>query len=309
VSIAIGNITLLFVINALGVREGRAAQIAMTAIKFGILLVIAMAAFLLPAAAPPPAVLPAVGAAGLVAAYQLISGAYSGWGNAVYFAEEDIAPSRNIPRALIGSILGVAGLYLLINFVLLRVNGVSRLGTQEIPVGILIGQLAGSLGPPLLGLTGFILILGCCHGGLMAAPRIVFGMSRDGLLPKLGAQVSRAGTPQIGLLVVTLASAALAVTGSFEAAFRVVATTGVAMAFVLDLALFTLRIREPALARPYRALAYPWLPGAALILDLAFLVSILWFDPLSGLITLGTLGCVSMAWLTIRHLRHIALRR
>jgi APA family basic amino acid/polyamine antiporter len=309
VSNAIGIIALLFVINALGVREGRAAQITMTAIKIGILLVIALAALLLPAAAPSTAVLPAVGAAGVVTAYQLISGAYSGWGNAVYFAEEDVAPSRNIPLALAGSILGVAGLYLLINFALIRVTGMSQLGAQEIPVGVLIGRLTGAFGPPLLGLTGFIFILGCCHGGMMAAPRIVFGMSRDGLLPRIGAQVSRAGTPQIGLLVVSLGSAALTVTGSFEAAFRVVATTGVAMAFVLDLALFALRHREPNLARPCPALAYPWLPGAALFLDLAFLASILWFDPLSGLITLGTLGCVSAAWLAVQQLRGVASRR
>lgn len=306
ITLAISIIALLFVINALGVREGRAAQIAMTVIKIGILLIIILGAFLLPAApAAQSPMLPAVGAAGVIAAYQLISGAYSGWGNAVYFVEEDVAPSRNLPRALLGSIAGVACLYLLINLALLRVTGVAGLGSQEIPVGVLLSRLTGALGPALLGLTGFVLILGCCHGGLMAAPRIIFGMSRDGLLPTFGAQVSRGGTPQIGLLVIALASAALAETGSFEAAFRVVATTGVATAFVLDLALFKLRFREPALLRPYRALAYPWLPGAALILDLAFLLSILWFDPLSGLITIGTLGAVSVAWLIVRHLRTI----
>ena len=167
----------------------------------------------------------------------------------------------------------------------------------------MIGRLTGSLGPILLGLTGFILIIGCCHGGLMAAPRIIFGMSRDGLIPRFGSQVSRSGTPQVALFIVALASAALAGTGSFEAAFRVVATTGVATALVLDVALFTLRFREPELARPYPARGYPLFPALALLLDLAFLISILWFDPSSGLITLGTLGAVSIVWLAVRRLR------
>lgn len=302
ISIAVALILALFAINALGVREGRAAQVTMTAIKIGIVLLIALAALLLP---PAPAANHrllggAVGLAGLIAAYQLISGAYSGWPNPVYFAEEDVAPARNLPRALYGSILAVAALYLLINFVLLRVNNVVQLGAQEIPVGALIDRLAGPIGPVLLGVTGFILILGCCHGGLMVAPRIIYGLSRDGLLPAAGGQVGRSGTPQIGLALITVASAALAYTGTFEAAFRLVATTGVALAFLLDLAFFTLRVREPALVRPYRARGYPLLPVLVLLLDLAFLASILWFDPLSGAITLGTLGAIALLWLGTR---------
>lgn len=307
VTIACAIIAALFVINASGVREGRAAQITMTVIKIGLLLLIVLAASLLPPApaASPAMIAPMIGLAGIIAAYQLISGAYSGWPNPVYFAEEDVAPSRNIPRALYGSILGVAALYLLINVVLLRVNSVAMLGAQDIPVGALIGRLTGGSGPALLGITGFILIIGCCHAGLMVAPRIVFGLARDGLIPRFFAQVSRSGTPQVGLAIIALASAALAVTGSFEAAFRLVATTGVALSLLLDLAFFALRYREPALARPYAARGYPILPALALLLDLAFLVSILWFDPLSGLITAGTLAAVSITWLGVRS----ALRR
>lgn len=310
VSLACAIIAALFVVNALGVREGRAAQIAMTAIKVGLLLLIAVAAMLLPpvAARAPFAIAPVIGLAGVIAAYQLISGAYSGWPNPVYFAEEDVAPSRNIPRALYGSVIAVAALYLIINFALLRVNSVTGLGAQEIPVGALIAKLTGGTGAALLGLSGFILIIGCCHAGLMVAPRILFGLSRDGLFPRVATQVSRSGTPQVGLAIIALASAALAATGSFEAAFRVVATTGVALSLLLDLAFFALRTREPDLLRPYRARAYPWLPAMALILDFAFLVSILWFDPLSGLITLGTLGAVSIVWLAVQRWRSSALR-
>lgn len=305
VTLSCAIIAALFGVNALGIREGRAAQIAMTAIKVGLLLLIVLATSLLPPADPVPVrdLAPAIGLAGIIAAYQLVSGAYAGWSNGVYFAEEDIAPSRNIPRALFGSIVGVGLLYLVINFCLLRVNSVAGLGAQDIPVGALIARLTGGAGPALLGITGFALIIGCCHANMMVAPRIIFGLSRDGLLPRIGAQVSRSGTPQVALVLITLASAALAMTGSFEAAFRLVATTGVALALVLDLAFFALRLREPALPRPYRARFYPWLPALAVLLDFAFLASILWFDPLSGLITLGTLGSVSIVWLAVRRLR------
>jgi APA family basic amino acid/polyamine antiporter len=298
----------LFVINAAGVREGRAAQIATTGLKVAILILIAGGAmFLSPEAAPTTiSAAPAVTLAAIVATYQLILGAYSGWPNPVYFVEEDIAPARNVPRALYGGILAVAALYLAINAGLLHVFSVESLGQAEIPVRDIIARLVGPAGPAVLGLAGFILILGCCNAGLMVAPRIVYGLARDGLFPRAGAQVSRGGTPQVGLAVVTIASALLVMTGSFEAAFRLVAATGVLALLALDLTLFVMRLREPHLPRPYRAILYPFLPALALTLDTAVFASILWFDPLSGVITLGTLVAATGAWLIMKQ---VARRR
>ena len=156
-----------------------------------------------------------------------------------------------------GLVLAVAALYLIINFVLLRVNGVSSLGSQECPLGSAHCAPDRHICPALLGISGLILIIGCCHAGLMVAPRIAFGLARDGFIPRFAAQVNRPGTPQISLAIITLASAALAVTGSFEAAFRVVATTGVALSLLLDLVFFALRHRDPKFDRPYRGACTP----------------------------------------------------
>jgi len=43
----------------------------------------------------------------VVAALQLVSITYAGWQGALYFTEEDRDPARNLPRALIGSVLAV----------------------------------------------------------------------------------------------------------------------------------------------------------------------------------------------------------
>jgi APA family basic amino acid/polyamine antiporter len=307
-SLAVILIAGLFAVNAMGVREGRAAQIAATAVKLAILAVIAVGALFLPAAAAPAAasISPALGVAGLIAAYQLISGAYSGWPNPIYFVEEDVAPSRNLPRALFGGIIAVGLVYLAVNAAVLHVFSVADLGRSQIPVGEIIRRLVGPAGPLVLGLTGFVLILGCCNAGLMVAPRIVFGLARDKLFPSIGAQVSRGGTPQIGLALITITSALLVLTGSFEAAFRVVAATGVLAILALDVSLFVLRWREPGLNRPYRAALYPFLPALALLLDGAFFAAILWFDPLSGAITAATLVAATIAWFMMRRMRRAA---
>ena len=303
--LAVAIIIGLFAINVLGVREGRAAQVMMTAAKFVILLAIVAGALLLPptgATASQPFIA-GFSIASAVAAYQLVLGVYSGWINPAYFVEEDVAPNRNVPRVLFGSVAAVAVLYVLMNWVLLRIIPLAALGTMEIPVGYVIGQLAGAGGTLLLGLTGFLLIVGCCNAGLMVAPRIVFGLARDGLFPRWGTQVSRSGTPQLGLAFITLLSIALVATGSFDAAFRLVAATGVVTYVALDVALFALRRREPQLERPFRAIGYPLLPAATVVLDTLVLAAIVWFDPVSGAITIGSLAAVGMIWTLMKVIR------
>src|SRR5206468_1282615 len=112
----------------------------------------------------------------------------------------------------------------------------------------------------------------------------------DRLFPRWGTQVSRSGTPQLGLALVTVVSILLLATGSFEAAFRVLATSGVVTLLALDLALFKIRFSEPSLERPFRAIGYPYLPAATVVLDTAVLLAMFWFDPMSAAITVGSLG-------------------
>lgn len=301
---AVAMILGLFLINVIGLREGRAAQVGMTVAKFVILLIIVAGALLFPPVnfAPTP-VAATMSVAGAVAAYQLIIGVYSGWINPAYLVEEDVAPDRNVPRVLFGSVVAVALVYVAINLVLLRMFSVPELAGLQIPVGTIIDRLTGSAGTALLGMTGFLIIVGNCNAGLMIAPRIVFGLSRDGLFPRWGMQVSRSGTPQLGLTLIAILSVVLVATGSFEAAFRLVAATGVLTYVALDLALFAIRFREPGLERPFPARGYPWLPAAATLFDTGIFLAILWFDPVSGLITMGSLAVVAAAWGAIAIMR------
>lgn len=61
--------------------------------------------------------------------------------------------------------------------------------------------------------------------------------------------------------------------------------------------------REPELERPFRALGYPWLPLAVTSLDIAVFFAIVWYDPMSGLITVGSPIVVAVAWSAIAILR------
>ncbi len=305
ISFAVALIFGLLVINALGLREGRAAQIVTTALKLALLVAIIAAAIALPSV--PVATIvgaaPALGLAAALAAYQLVYGAYTGWTTPAYFVEEDVAPSRNIPRALMFSLIAVTAVYLALNLVLLRAIPVAELGQMDIPVGELLGQLFGRAGAAILGLTGFIIILSCCNALTMQAPRIIYGLARDGLFPRHGMLVNRGGTPWMGLLVFGIGAIAMTATGSFEAAFRLMGALTLVILIAVDLSIFVLRHREPDLDRPFSALGFPFLPLAALVLDVAVTVAIVWFDPMSGFAALALLSVAAAAWLLTARFR------
>jgi APA family basic amino acid/polyamine antiporter len=303
--LAIALIFGLLAINALGLREGRAAQVATTALKVALLLAIVAAAITLPAV-PVSAVVeaaPLIGLAAILAAYQLVYGAVTGWITPVYFVEEDVAPGRNLPRSMMLSVVAVTVVYVALNLALLRAIPISELAQMDIPVGDLLGRLFGPLGTVLLGLTGFIIILGCCNGLIMMGSRIVYGLGRDGLFPRQGMLVNRGGTPWVGLVVFGIAALAMTSTGSFEAAFRLMGALTVVSFVVVDVSLFVLRRREPNLARPFGAIGYPLLPILALLLDIGFTAAIIWFDPKSGLITIGLLAAAVPVWLLTARFR------
>jgi len=63
----------------------------------------------------------------LVAAMRAVVVTYDGWYEAIYFTEEDTDAAKHLPRAMIGGVLLVLGLYLLMNLAFLHVLSIPAL--------------------------------------------------------------------------------------------------------------------------------------------------------------------------------------
>jgi APA family basic amino acid/polyamine antiporter len=195
--------SLIFIVNVLGVRLATQTQFIGVAVLLAALLVFiggglpsVSMANLAPAFAGGPAGF--VGASALL--YTLLAGGLFG----IELGDEVRNARDVIPRALIISICIVLGLYLLIEVV-----AVGTVGWQQFSAGTL-GDVAGTF------LSGGLLALFVVGGGIMAsattinlalaaAGRYALAFSFDGYFPRVFSRVnSRFGTPHNGLVLVYL---------------------------------------------------------------------------------------------------------
>jgi len=272
--VAIAVQIVLYATNAFGLREGSVVQQISSYTKTLMLLVFIGAAIAV--AAPVPQA-PAMGAnafgwVAIIGAYSLIKGAYSGYDAPVYFTEENHKPSASIPRALGIGLLLTAILYIGVNAALLYALGTKAVAATPLPFNTVLDRIGGPIPGLLFALGAMIAVAGVTNSGIMSAPRIIFALARDRLLPGVFQTVNKGGNPDAAMLLTAAGSLALAASGSFALVFGLIALMDTIGAVLIDGALFALRRKEPELKRPFRTIGYPLLPALLLAVDLVLLV-------------------------------------
>ena len=296
--IALGMLSALAALNWIGVREGGRFQTVSSALKAAFLLGFCVIVFVAaPHAAPSlQASAAPLTMAGLIGAYSIIVGAYGGWEAPAAFAEENPAPGKSVPRALLAGVGISIALYVLVNLALILALPNLTHSTFAVADALLVAM--GRNGYVIAVGAGLLTVVSCLNSQLMQAPRVLFGLARDGLFPKLALHINQGGTPSASLLVTALIAAALAATGSFDFTFGLLAVMVILSNIMTDGALFLLRRRAPEMERPFRAIGYPLLPALVLCLDLVLFVLFLMNEPKSGAIAVGLIALsLAAAWI------------
>jgi APA family basic amino acid/polyamine antiporter len=216
--------------------------------------------------------------AGFVLAFQAILQTYDGWEGAIYFGEEVRDPGRNLPRSLIVGTLTVIVIYFFVNLSLLYVLPLGRIAGEEMAVATAADAVFGAAGGRIVFALATVSILVACNAGTLQTPRVLFAMSRDRLFFPQATRVNPGGTPTVSLFITTAAIVVFLVTGTVEQLLGVLAFFLVANYSLVFVALFVLRVREPAAPRPFRAWGYPWTTGLALVGSLVYLGVAVWAD-------------------------------
>ena len=140
--------------------------------------------------------------------------AYVGFETVAVTAGETSNPTRNLPRALVGTMIATGLLYFFIVLVFISVIPADDYeGSTLVDVG---RALAGPTGALVITLTAIFSIGGNLAGSMLAAPRLVFAMAEQKTLPAVFARVhSKYRTPHISIVATGALALLLGVTGSF----------------------------------------------------------------------------------------------
>ncbi len=199
---------------------------------------------------------------GVVTAAAVVFFAVFGYDTLTTAAEEAKNPQRDLPRAVMLS-LGISmALYLTISLVLTGVAHYSTLGNSA-PVANAFRDLGLDWVATLISLIAVTGIISVVFAFMLAAARIWYALSRDGLLPMWFAKSHpRYGTPYRPTLLLGVITALAA--GFFPIGeLAELVNVGVLAAFIVICAsILVLRKRQPSLPRSFRT---PWVPFVPLI--------------------------------------------
>jgi len=296
-------------LQRLGLRAGSLSQQILSLLKavaflalIGACLLVAPPAASTSAPLMAPSGTPLALATAGVFALQAVITTYDGWQSPIYFAEEFTAPATDLPRSLIGGVVAVTGVYLLVNVALLKVLPLEAMAASTLPLADAAARLFGPFSAQLITALALLSSIGLVNTVIMCAPRILFGLSRDGLFLPVFARVNAGGTPDAALLLTTAVTATLILCGDFQLLLGVSVFFYVLLYFTGITSLFLLRWREPELERPVRAWGYPLSAAVVWLGSLAFLISAAIGDSTNSLIAAGLIALSLPAQLLSRRM-------
>jgi APA family basic amino acid/polyamine antiporter len=254
----------------LGVRESARANTIMVFTKLGIVaLFIVLAATGFHSSNLHP--FSPHGFDGVVTAASVIFFAYIGFDAISTSGEETTNPGRDLPIAIIGSLLICTILYILVALSGSAALPYTKLNGQEAPLAEILQSLDFNWAATLISFGALIAITSVVLTVLYGQTRIMFAMCRDGLLPRSWAQISqRRRTPVRITAGFAVLAAVIAALVPLEEIAKLV-NIGTLFAFVItNIGVIVLRRTRPDLDRSFKVPFSPLFPliGAALAIFL-----------------------------------------
>jgi basic amino acid/polyamine antiporter, APA family len=311
------------VINLCGVRWGGRTQILLTSLKIIGLVALIVGSLILAAPAAPTAageaarargtsLLGLVGLIGLGVPAVLFT--YDGWVDVTHVAGEVRQPGKDLPLALGLGVGGLTLLYLVVNFVYLRVVPLEAMRTTP-TTGVATAVAVAAFGPAggqVLNVLIIVSILGALGGLIMTLPRLYYAAAeqyRKATAPRrvshflraLAWVPARSAVPAGSVLF----TAALSITAlCFFGTFRRIVTYFVVPVHVVNILLVAsvFRLRRRLAAAPsaaYRTPGYPLVPAVYILVLALFLLSAIAYNPRDTLIGMAmtTTGLPVYLWI------------
>ncbi|MCX4524768.1 MULTISPECIES: amino acid permease [unclassified Streptomyces] len=203
-----------------------------------------------------------LGVTGISAAASTLFFSYIGFDAASTAGEEAKNPKKDLPRAIMLSLAIVTALYVLVAFVAVGAMPWQDFeGTEAALAQIMTDVTGNSVWGVVLAAGAVIAIFSVVFAVLYGQTRILFAMSRDGLVPKVFAKVDeKTGAPRTNVVIVSLFCGVLA---AFIPLGKLADATSIGTLFafgLVNVAVIILRRTRPDMPRTFKVALFPVTP-------------------------------------------------
>jgi basic amino acid/polyamine antiporter, APA family len=282
--LGISLILFLAGINYLGVRVGGQVQIAVTAVKLGLIVALIVAGltwgqgtfthFSESIPANPG------GISGFFAALVAALWAYDGWNNAGMLGSEIENPQRNLPRALLVGTSAMIAIYLLTNLAYFYVLSGAEVGATPRVAAAAMQKVLGKSGASIVSIAAMISIFAALNGSILSGSRVPYAMARDGLFFRRMSRINpQFRTPGACIVLLGIVSSIILLSGRYDELATLVIFPSWILYGMTAAAVIVLRIKRPEMNRPYRVPGYPLVPIFFVLVAVALLYSTLLNSP------------------------------
>ena len=264
---AIILIVILSLINFVGIRASTWTNIIFTLIEAsGLILIIVIGIPFL--GTVNYFVLPLGGSFGAIfSAVALIFFAYIGFEDIANIAEEVKEPTRNLPRAIIYSIIITTVLYCLTAISVVSILPFEEIASSSAPLSDVASEILGPVGGIIMSFIALFATANTVLIMMIVTSRMMYGMARDKALPEGLSKVSpKFRTPALAVLITMILTTIPLFLGDISIVANATVFGVLITFFLVNLSLIVLRKKKPDLERPFKLKPnIRWVPIVALL--------------------------------------------
>ena len=204
----------------------------------------------------------------------LVFTSYLGFAQVATVAGEMKRPGKNLPLAMVGSVVIVGVMYVVTVFVATSAFGSGRLAELGETAMVDVGRhYLGAYGALAIVFGGLLATMSSANASVLSTSRAIYAVSRDALLPSIASRINlRYGTPHVALGLAGGPILLLAATGQVEVLAEIASFLHLVLYGLMCVALIALRRDEPEWYDPaFRVPGYPLVPALGALASFALM--------------------------------------
>ena len=288
--VALGFLCFIMFLNVFGIKKVGKVQIVIVSISLICLVSIFLIGFPL---VNPDYLTPFLsnGNTGLISTVAFVYISYAGVTKVAAIAGEIKNPDRNLPLAMILSLLTIASIYVFIAFVLVGNIPIKDLTTDIRPIYTVSNIIGGKYFGYAAAAVGVLTLMSMANSGVLASSRFPFAMARDKLLPSFLERLhSKYLTPVISIFITCITMAFVIVFLDIVKIAKLASAFKVMMFISVNFCVIILRETSAQWYNPsYKSPLYPFLQLFGIFSGFILLIFLGWM-PFFAILVISALG-------------------